>query len=123
MEMTKNKNATIKKQSSAGCFSMFTLSFSITFIPAFLTNRQELISRGLLVPALFLAEFLILVPLYFIFFRKREGLGRGSFRPDVFYSFLFNNDYSVICPLSAGSEENGRMDDLANVFFRSHFMD
>ena len=40
---------------------MFTLSFSITFIPAFLTNRQELISRGLLVPALFLAEFLILV--------------------------------------------------------------
>ncbi|EFD7791112.1 hypothetical protein ABX169_003976 [Escherichia coli] len=103
---------------------MFTLSFSITFIPAFLTNRQELISRGLLVPALFLAEFLILVPLYFIFFRKREGLGRGSFRLDVFfYSFLFNNDYSVICPLSAGSEENGRMDDLANVFFRDHFMD
>lgn len=122
--MTKNKNATIKKQSSAGCFSMFTLSFSITFIPAFLTNRQELISRGLLVPALFLAEFLILVPLYFIFFRKREGLGRGSFRLDVFFTlFLFNNDYSVICPLSAGSEENGRMDDLANVFFRSHFMD
>lgn len=67
---------------------MFTLSFSITFIPAFLTNRQELISRGLLVPALFLAEFLILVPLYFIFFRKREGLGRGSFRPDVFYSLI-----------------------------------
>ncbi|HCS7180091.1 TPA: CPBP family intramembrane metalloprotease, partial [Escherichia coli] len=88
MEMTKNKNATIKKQSSAGCFSMFTLSFSITFIPAFLTNRQELISRGLLVPALFLAEFLILVPLYFIFFRKREGLGRGSFRLDVFFTLF-----------------------------------
>ena len=111
-----NKKCNIKTVIS-GCFLMFTLSFSITFIPAFLTNRQELISRGLLAPALFLAEFLILVPLYFIFFRKREGLGRGSFRPDVFYSFLFNNDYSVICPLSAGSEENGRMDDLANVFF------
>ncbi|HFO6673508.1 TPA: CPBP family intramembrane glutamic endopeptidase, partial [Escherichia coli] len=26
MEITKNKNATIKKQSSVGCFSMFTLS-------------------------------------------------------------------------------------------------
>ncbi len=88
MEITKNKNATIKKQSSVGCFSMFTLSFSITFIPAFLTNRQELISRGLLVPALFLAEFLILVPLYFIFFRKREGLGRGSFRLDVFFTLF-----------------------------------
>ncbi|HFM3342070.1 TPA: CPBP family intramembrane glutamate endopeptidase, partial [Escherichia coli] len=25
MEITKNKNATIKKQSSVGCFSMFTL--------------------------------------------------------------------------------------------------
>ncbi|EOJ5985270.1 TPA: CPBP family intramembrane glutamate endopeptidase, partial [Escherichia coli] len=24
MEITKNKNATIKKQSSVGCFSMFT---------------------------------------------------------------------------------------------------
>lgn len=123
MEMTKNKNATIKKQSSAGCFSMFTLSFSITFIPAFLTNRQELISRGLLVPALFLAEFLILVPLYFIFFRKRRIRKRFFSTGCFFYSFLFNNDYSVICPLSAGSEENGRMDDLANVFFRSHFMD
>ena len=122
MEITKNKNATIKKQSSVGCFSMFTLSFSITFIPAFLTNRQELISRGLLVPALFLAEFLILVSLHFIFFRKREELGRGSFRLYVFYTPLFN-DYSVICPLSAGSEENGRMDVLANVFFRGHFMD
>lgn len=88
MEITKNKNATIKKQSSVGCFSMFTLSFSITFIPAFLTNRQELISRGLLVPALFLAEFLILVPLYFIFSRKREGLGRGSFRLDVFFTLF-----------------------------------
>ncbi|HGU4296820.1 TPA: CPBP family intramembrane glutamate endopeptidase, partial [Escherichia coli] len=88
MKITKNKNATIKKQSSVGCFSMFTLSFSITFIPAFLTNRQELISRGLLVPALFLAEFLILVPLYFIFFRKREGLGRGSFRLDVFFTLF-----------------------------------
>ncbi|MCN8648560.1 CPBP family intramembrane metalloprotease, partial [Escherichia coli] len=53
-----------------------------------LTNRQELISRGLLVPALFLAEFLILVPLYFIFFRKREGLGRGSFRLDVFFTLF-----------------------------------
>ena len=120
--MTKNKNATIKKQSSAGCFSMFTLSFSITFIPAFLTNRQELISRGLLVPALFLAEFLILVSLHFIFFRKREELGRGSFRLYVFYTPLFNN-YSIICPLSSGSKENGRVDSFANVFFRSHFMD
>ncbi len=88
MEMTKNKNATIKKQSSAGCFSMFTLSFAITLISAFITNKQELISRGLLVPALFLAEFLILVPLYFIFFRKREGLGRGSFRLDVFFTLF-----------------------------------
>ena len=66
---------------------MFTLLFAITLISAFITNKQELISRGLLVPALFLAEFLILVPLYFIFFRKREGLGRGSFRQDIFLHF------------------------------------
>lgn len=53
---------------------MFTLLFAITLISAFITNKQELISRGLLVPALFLAEFLILVSLHFIFFRKREEL-------------------------------------------------
>lgn len=63
---------------------MFTLLFAITLISAFITNKQELISRGLLVPALFLAEFLILVSLHFIFFRKREELGRGSFRLYVF---------------------------------------
>lgn len=62
---------------------MFTLLFAITLISAFITNKQELISRGF-VPALFLAEFLILVSLHFIFFRKREELGRGSFRLYVF---------------------------------------
>jgi membrane protease YdiL (CAAX protease family) len=67
---------------------MFTLLFAITLISAFITNKQELISRGLLVPALFLAEFLILVSLHFIFFRKREGLGRGSFRLDVFFTLF-----------------------------------
>lgn len=67
---------------------MFTLLFAITLISAFITNKQELISRGLLVPALFLAEFLILVSLHFIFFRKREELGRGSFRLDVFFTLF-----------------------------------
>lgn len=101
---------------------MFTLLFAITLIPESLTNKQELISKWFLVPALFLAEFLILVPLYFIFFRRREELGRGSFRLYVFYTPLFNN-YSVICPLSAGSKENGREDSFANVFFWGNFMD
>lgn len=84
MEITKNKNATIKNSHQSAAFQCLPYHF---LLPLFLTNRQELISRGLLVPALFLAEFLILVPLYFIFFRKREGLGRGSFRLDVFLLF------------------------------------
>ena len=56
MEITKNKNATIKKQSSTSCFSMFTLLFAITLIPAFLTNRN-LYPRGFL--------FLYMKRLYF----------------------------------------------------------
>ncbi len=57
MEMTKNKNATIKKQSSAGCFSMFTLSFSITFIPAFYKQAGTYIQGGFLFQHYFLLNF------------------------------------------------------------------
>ena len=59
----------------------------------------------------------------FYFLPKKRRIRKRFFSTGCFfYSFLFNNDYSVICPLSAGSEENGRMDDLANVFFWGHFM-
>ena len=63
----------------AGCFSMFLLMFGLTFTPLFYPASQELLAKGLLFPLLFMLEFIVLVPLYYFFFRKREGLGKGSF--------------------------------------------
>lgn len=87
MEITKNKNATIKNSHQSAAFQCLPYHF---LLPLFLHSYKQAGTyiQGLLVPALFLAEFLILVPLYFIFFRKREGLGRGSFDWMFFYSFL-----------------------------------
>lgn len=63
----------------SGCFSMFLLMFGITFIPLFFSESQTLQAKGLLFPLLFIAEFVVLVPLYYFFFRQRKGLGKGSF--------------------------------------------
>ncbi|EOG4766924.1 hypothetical protein LGZ62_004677 [Salmonella enterica subsp. enterica serovar Newport] len=37
-----------KTKAAAGCFSMFLLMVVITFIPALLSNRIDLINNGLL---------------------------------------------------------------------------
>lgn len=63
----------------AGCFSMFLLMFGLTFTPLFFPASQDLLAKGLLFPLLFALEFVVLVPLYYFFFRKREGLGKGIF--------------------------------------------
>ncbi len=58
----------------AGCFSMFLLMFGLTFTPLFFPASQDLLAKGLLFPLLFALEFIVLVPLYYFFFRKREDL-------------------------------------------------
>lgn len=72
----------------AGCFSMFLLMVAITFIPALLSNRADLMNRGLLIPLLYGMEFIIIAPLYYFFFRNREGLGKGHFFPKTFFILL-----------------------------------
>lgn len=72
----------------AGCFSMFLLMFGLTFTPLFFPASQVLLAKGLLFPLLFLLEFVVLVPLYYFFFRKRDGLGKGIFSVRRF-TFLF----------------------------------
>ena len=63
----------------AGCFSMFLLMFGLTFSPLFFPASHDLLAKGLLFPLLFTLEFVVLVPLYYVFFRKRDGLGKGTF--------------------------------------------
>lgn len=45
-------------------------------------------AKGLLFPILVTLEFIFIIPLWYIFFRKREGLGAGSFRLKTFFMFF-----------------------------------
>lgn len=87
----------------AGCFSMFLLMFGLTFTPLFFPASQDLLAKGLLFPLLFALEFVVLVPLYYFFFRKREGLGKGIFNARwftiLFAALLF---IQLILPLILG---------------------
>ncbi len=73
-----------QKKSVNGCFAMFMLFFGITFTPLLFKSSGELMVRGLMVPILITLEFLLIVPLYYFFFRRREGLGAGTFRLKTF---------------------------------------
>lgn len=72
-----------------GCFSMFLLMFLITFIPLFIENRVVLMQQGLLLPMLYGMEFVVIFTLYLLFFRRREGLGKGEFKRHDFALLLF----------------------------------
>lgn len=77
-----------KAKSVSGCFSMFLLMVAITFIPALVKKHNDLITYETLLPLLYATEFIILIPLYFLFFKKRPGLGRGTFNVKLFFLLL-----------------------------------
>ena len=78
MQQEINNAYIVRTKAVSGCFSMFMLMFGITFTPLFFTRSAQLMESGLLLPLMFVLEFLILVPLYYLFFRKRDGLGKGT---------------------------------------------
>lgn len=65
----------------AGCFSMFLLMFGLTFTPLFFPASQDLLAKGLLFPLLFALEFVVLVPLYYFFFRKERDWAKAFSTP------------------------------------------
>ncbi len=71
MEITKNKNATIKNSHHQVAFQCLFYHF---LLPLFCIPYKQAGTyiQGTSCSSIILAEFLILVPLYFIFFRKRE---------------------------------------------------
>ncbi|EAN6152251.1 CPBP family intramembrane metalloprotease [Salmonella enterica] len=77
-----------KTKAVSGCFSMFLLMVAITYIPALFKDYNEIISREIALPVLYATEFIILVPLYFLFFSKRAGLGMGIFNVKTFLLLL-----------------------------------
>lgn len=89
-----------RNKAVSGCFAMFMLFVGITFIPFFLKDGAELMAKGLLFPIIVTLEFIFIVPLYYIFFRKREGLGLGSFRFKTFlYCFCSFFLFSICSPI------------------------
>ncbi|MGE2104078.1 CPBP family intramembrane glutamic endopeptidase [Citrobacter koseri] len=78
MQQEINNAYIVRTKAVSGCFSMFMLMFGITFTPLFFTRSAQLMESGLLLPLMFVLEFFILVPLYYLFFRKRDGLGKGT---------------------------------------------
>ncbi len=72
----------VRTKAVAGCFTMFLLMFGLTFLPLFFPASQVLLAKGLLFPLLFALEFVVLVPLYYFFFRKERGWEREFSTPD-----------------------------------------
>lgn len=95
-----------RSQAVTGCFAMFVLFFGLTFVPLFIENSRELMVSGYLFPVLFGLEFLVLTPIYCLYFRRREGLGRGQFRSAVclalFLCILF---VQLVLPLFTGTRQ------------------
>lgn len=83
-------------------FNVFTDVWSHVY-PVVFPASQDLLAKGLLFPLLFALEFVVLVPLYYFFFRKREGLGKGIFNARwftiLFAALLF---IQLILPLILG---------------------
>ena len=71
----------------SGCFSMFILMVAITFI-SLLFTKNNIIDHEILLPDLYATEFIVLIPLYYLFFRKRPGLGKGTFNVKMFFLLL-----------------------------------
>jgi len=62
--------------------------FGITFYPYLLPNRSQLYQAGLAIPVLCILEFIIIIPIYFIFFRNRKGMGIGIINSKLLFIFL-----------------------------------
>ncbi|WP_312453636.1 type II CAAX endopeptidase family protein [Pseudescherichia sp.] len=79
---------TERSKAVTGCFAMFTLFLGITFLPNFYAGSKALLVEGYLYPLLFGLEFMIITPLYYIYFRNREGHGKGQFRSGIFLTLF-----------------------------------
>lgn len=70
------------------CFSMFLLMVGLTFYPIIIPDKVALVESGFLLPILYIIEFFIITPLYFIYFRKLDDMGFGHFSLHKFLVFL-----------------------------------
>lgn len=68
--------------------SLFLLMFLLTAFPLLFPNRIELIESGLFLPYGFMIDFFVIVPVYLLKFRKKEGFGIGNFTIMQFVMFF-----------------------------------
>lgn len=60
------------------CFAMVMLMVGLTFYPWLLTDKAAFVQTGMMLPVLYLLEFVIIVPLYVVCFKKEQGMGVGK---------------------------------------------
>lgn len=70
-------------------FFMFLLLVGLTFYPVIISDKVALVESGFLFIILYTIEFSFIVPLFLIFFRKQESMGKGSFNIKQFLVLLF----------------------------------
>ncbi len=104
MQQEINNAYIVRTKAVSGCFSMFMLMFGITFTPLFFTGSAQLMESELLLPLMFVLEFLILVPLYYLFLEKETVWKRHIERKVVCYFVWRHSDYPVSFTCYVGDE-------------------
>ncbi|MBK0091091.1 type II CAAX endopeptidase family protein [Erwinia sp. S59] len=68
--------------------SLFVLMFFSTALPLAFPNRDELLMSGLFFSYAIIVQFLAIMPIYFLFFRKKEAFRAGQFSSLQFMMFM-----------------------------------
>lgn len=84
-----NTPAINRMKLAVASFSMFLLLVGLTFYPVIISDKVALVESGFLFIILYTLEFSFIVPLFLIFFRKQENMGKGSFNIKQFLVLLF----------------------------------
>lgn len=71
------------------CCSMVLLMVGLTFYPWLLLDKAVFVQTGLLLPVLYLIEFVVIVPLYVVYFRKEHSMGAGEINGRLLVAFTF----------------------------------
>ncbi|WP_238446563.1 CPBP family intramembrane glutamic endopeptidase [Rahnella aceris] len=83
-----NTKSRKKTEQTLFCLSMFLLLIGITFYPRIIPNEVLSANSSLLLPLMYMLEFCCIFPLYMLFFRKLDDMGKGVLSLKQFLVFL-----------------------------------
>lgn len=83
-----NTKSRKKTKQTLLCLSMLLLFIGITFYPKIIPNEALPANSILLLPLMYMVEFCCIFPLYMLFFRKLDDMGKGVLSFKQFWVFL-----------------------------------